>query len=130
MCAACEQKGYFDDPEQIAAMRAVSALYRRLNLAATAGDFVAASALVDEGLSCGLRIPDLAWGVVQPLLYRVGQEWAAGKLSVANEHLVSASAASAVELLIAKAAKPIGVCAACAKRSSPSERGHAAQTSG
>jgi methanogenic corrinoid protein MtbC1 len=102
ICASCEGKGYFDDREQIAAMREVSGFYRRLDLAATAGDLGSASALVDEGLALGLRIPDLAWGVLQPLLYRIGRKWEAGQLSVANEHLFTGLAAAAVELLITK----------------------------
>jgi methanogenic corrinoid protein MtbC1 len=102
ICGPCQAKGYIHDARRIQAMQAVGRYYQRLIRAADAGDMVRAADLVDEGLGLGHRVGDLAWGVLQPLLRRIGERWAKGELSVANEHRFSAPAVAAIELLFAK----------------------------
>jgi methanogenic corrinoid protein MtbC1 len=102
ICETCLKSGYADDVRRIKAMEALAIYYSRLQAASDAGDFVHASTLIDEGLSLGLKIGDLACGVLQPLLYRIGDRWAKGELSVVNEHKFSATAVAAIELLFTK----------------------------
>ena len=105
ICDECTVSVDAREDANIQAMRQIASFYQRLQDASDAGDTLRASALVDEGLGLGLRIGDLAWGMLQPLLYRLGERWAAGELSVANDHAFSAMAMSAVELLFAKDAR-------------------------
>lgn len=45
-----------------------------------------------DGRELGLRPVDLAVGVLQPSLYRVGELWASGEITVADEHRFTAFA--------------------------------------
>ncbi len=101
-CHDCLRSGVVEDPARIDAMKAVAVFHRRLQDASHRGDLILASALVDEGLALGPKVRDLAWGVLQPLLYRLGDAWARGEVSVAHEHAFTATAGAAVELLFAK----------------------------
>jgi methanogenic corrinoid protein MtbC1 len=102
ICDDCVRLGRVRDKEHVSAMSAVARYYRQLRKASETGDFVEASALVDTGLGMGLAIGDLSWGILQPLLRNIGDRWALGEMSVTNEHLFSATAVAAVELLFAK----------------------------
>jgi methanogenic corrinoid protein MtbC1 len=102
ICESCLRRGRAEDEMRIKTMGAIGAFYNRLQEASDSGDFVQSSSLIDEGLGLGLKISDLAWGVLQPLLYRIGDRWAKGELSVVNEHKFSATAVAAVELLFTK----------------------------
>jgi MerR family transcriptional regulator, light-induced transcriptional regulator len=45
-----------------------------------------ARAAVEGALAAGVALPDVYLGILQPALYAVGHEWAAGELDVAREH--------------------------------------------
>ena len=49
-----------------------------------------ARAAVDGALAAGVAVPDVYLGILQPALYAVGHEWAAGELDVAREHYATA----------------------------------------
>src|SRR3954465_10713267 len=51
-----------------------------------ARDAARARAAVDGALAAGGAVPDVYLGILQPALYAVGHEWAAGELDVAREH--------------------------------------------
>jgi methanogenic corrinoid protein MtbC1 len=102
LCDECAAKGRFEDKAHIQAMRQISIFYRKLQRASDGGDLPGASALVDEGLALGLKIRDLAWGVLQPLLWRIGQRWAAGEVSLEDGREFSATVRAAIEVLMTK----------------------------
>jgi methanogenic corrinoid protein MtbC1 len=99
ICDSCVAEDRQKDYAKVAAMRAIGAFYGRLRAASVAGEVLQASQLVDEGLALGLKTADLAWGILQPLLYSIGEQWANGGLSVAYEHRFSETAMAAVEML-------------------------------
>src|SRR3954469_19562820 len=45
-----------------------------------------ARAAVEGALAARVALPDVSLGILQPALYAVGHEWAAGELDVAREH--------------------------------------------
>jgi methanogenic corrinoid protein MtbC1 len=55
-----------------------------------ARDAARAREAVDGALEAGVAVPDVYLGILQPALYAVGHEWAAGELDVAREHYATA----------------------------------------
>jgi methanogenic corrinoid protein MtbC1/DNA-binding XRE family transcriptional regulator len=64
-------------------------LAERFLKAAVTGDTGAASAVVTEAVRSELSLAHVYQGVFAPALERVGQLWAAGRLTVAHEHLAT-----------------------------------------
>jgi methanogenic corrinoid protein MtbC1 len=72
---------------------------RALDLSATAGDYGAAieagsfadaQRIVIEALAAGLPGPEILDHVITPAMYRIGDRWERGEISVADEHLATA----------------------------------------
>ena len=53
-------------------------------------DAARARAAVDGALEAGVAVRDVYLGILQPALYAVGHEWAAGELDIAREHYATA----------------------------------------
>ena len=53
-------------------------------------DGAAARRLVEDAVGSGMRVEDVYLHVLQPALYEVGDRWANGEISVAQEHLATA----------------------------------------
>jgi MerR family transcriptional regulator, light-induced transcriptional regulator len=51
-----------------------------------ARDAAGARAAVEAALAAGASVPDVYLDILQPALYEVGHEWAAGAIDVAREH--------------------------------------------
>lgn len=66
---------------------ALGRLQRNLKKAGEQGDVAAIPALLEEGRAMGIRQVDMLVGLLAPLLWRIGQEWATGQRTVAQEHL-------------------------------------------
>ncbi len=58
--------------------RELEALHRELRAAGARGDVASATALVDRARSAGFQPVDILLGVVSPLLYQIGEDWARG----------------------------------------------------
>lgn len=99
ICDSCAANGVALDDDAVDAILPIADLYRQIEASMRKGDMPTAKALVASGLKVGLKPIDLSWGVLQPLLYRIGDLWAAGKLSVALEHQASAQVQAALDLL-------------------------------
>ena len=54
-----------------------------------AGEPLAAERAIREAIDCGLREAEIDDHVIRPALHMVGDLWAAGRLSVAEEHLAT-----------------------------------------
>lgn len=67
----------------------------RLEARMHAGDTTAAWAVVEAALTSGAEPADMHEKMVGPALVSVGERWASGELSVADEHIASAVAATA-----------------------------------
>jgi methanogenic corrinoid protein MtbC1 len=92
-----------------------AALRDALATAVTVGDSVRVGALLDQAFAL-LPLDEALNGVVTPTMRWVGDEWHAGRLSVAVEHAVTSRVRSRLEQLMAdERAEVRGVCVlACA----------------
>lgn len=78
-------------------------LIREAFLTAIAGnDAQAAERSVVAAVDDGLPVRDAYLGVIQPALYEVGRRWERGELSVAHEHLATATVQSLIARLSAR----------------------------
>jgi methanogenic corrinoid protein MtbC1 len=64
-----------------------------------AADVPAARAVLDEAVSEGLSVRSSYLDVLQPTLYEIGWRWSRAEISVAQEHLATATAQSAMARL-------------------------------
>lgn len=85
ICEACDARLERREPvlEETAHARS---LVNRLMACAEAGDRLGADAILTEARALGLGVDSLLVGLLQPVLYRVGNEWQAARMSVAAEH--------------------------------------------
>jgi methanogenic corrinoid protein MtbC1 len=67
-------------------------------------DLAAARALVEDAAAMGTPVRDLYLAVLQPALYEIGHRWEAAEISVAQEHLATAT----TETLMARLAERLG----------------------
>lgn len=97
ICPACFARGAHraDDPES--GITAIRELFGRLT---SRPRQTSPAQLLAEGEKLGLSPVDLLVGVLQPVLYEVGERWSRGEASVADEHAISRAASVAVELLL------------------------------
>lgn len=87
---------------EVAAARTPAELRREIYQAAERSDVESIRALLDQTFAM-LTIEQALSRVVAPVLERVGQGWASGELSVAQEHLVSATVRARLERQLADA---------------------------
>ena len=96
VCAACKPRiQMFSEADQESLERLV-AFFIRLEESALAGTDAEVSKLLAEGRSLGIRPLDLMMGMLQPLLARIGDLWAANKITVHAEHRFSALVADLI----------------------------------
>jgi methanogenic corrinoid protein MtbC1 len=87
--------------------------------AAAASDVGAVARLLDQAFALH-PLPETLTDVVEPVLKEVGESWAGGRFSVAQEHLVSAAVRARIERYLADARGPVRGVAVCA--CAPGER--------
>jgi methanogenic corrinoid protein MtbC1 len=88
ICEDCTARGAYmsREPASLAAIRDFLA-----RVADAAGPEASAEQLVSEGMALGLDPVDLLLGIVQPVLRQIGERWASGEATIAEEHRVSAT---------------------------------------
>ena len=84
------------------AARTPADLRRELYEAASRADLESLHALLDQAFTI-FPLEQALSRILEPLLQRVGEGWASGELSVAQEHLVSAAIRARLERLLADA---------------------------
>jgi methanogenic corrinoid protein MtbC1 len=57
-------------------------------------DVVAAARVVEDAVQAGVAVPELYLRVLQPALYEIGARWSRAEISVAQEHLATATTQS------------------------------------
>jgi len=96
VCDGCKPKIYpfsMVDQEQLEAITAFFLRLEDLSLSGTDADTLT---VLDEGRALGIGTLDLLMGMLQPLLVRIGDLWAANKVTVGTEHRFSALVADLV----------------------------------
>jgi len=86
MCLECEIKGLDLTETEVQHTNKLRALQEQLFEAGKSEDLGAARRIVDGAVEAGVRPVDVLLGLLGPLLYRIGDEWESGTLSVSDEH--------------------------------------------
>ena len=81
-------------------------IYYSLYEAGRRNDFRAAQQLVKEAIAANFRPVDILIGVLSPLLYKIGEQWRSGTITVADEHGFTAFSERVIELI--EGSKPRG----------------------
>jgi methanogenic corrinoid protein MtbC1 len=90
ICADCESKGIEKlDAELESTMRLVS-INHDLMIAGSKQDMQLAHETILRARREGIQDVDLLMGVIAPILWEIGNLWAAGKITVADEHRFTA----------------------------------------
>lgn len=95
ICEPCEARAAYlsKEPPSLESIRHFLARMARIGT----GPAPTAAELVAQGAALGLDPDDLLLGVVQPVLHRIGERWARGEATVAEEHRVTALCAAVIE---------------------------------
>jgi methanogenic corrinoid protein MtbC1 len=86
ICKNCFQSAGQGEQDFLRNSRAIILFYEKIEQFSLSGNFQSAQQLFNEATKLGFRPLDLAIGVIQPLLYKVGACWARGEISIAEEH--------------------------------------------
>lgn len=99
LCGNCLEKKLYSDTAHIQKARQVGVFYERLRAAARSRELVQAAQVMDECISIGIRPIDLMMGIIQPLLYEIGELWSQERVTVVTEHQFSGFASSLLTMV-------------------------------
>lgn len=82
-CDNCQRRQTLSEKDQELFLRRIMS---QLWQAGTSSDFKKGEATVEEALLFGIRPIDITMGILTPLLYQMGEEWAQGRVTYREEH--------------------------------------------
>ena len=100
LCLACES--VHPDVFAVDVVRQSDLLRRVFNSLYDAGrrnDLRAAQRLVEDAVAANCRPVDILVGVLAPLLYKIGEQWRSGDITVAHEHEFTAFSERVIDLI-------------------------------
>ncbi|RTE88561.1 hypothetical protein D6B98_35115 [Bradyrhizobium sp. LVM 105] len=74
-------------------------VYNSLYEAGRRNDIRLAQQLVEEAIAANFKPVDIVLGVLAPLLYKIGEQWHSGTITVADEHEFTAFSERVIELI-------------------------------
>lgn len=86
ICETCYVQGIAEDTEAVRKAEKLKAIQDKLWEAGKNGDPAAAVSEIKNAEAQGLRPIDVFLGLMGPLLYKIGEQWKTGVISVADEH--------------------------------------------
>ena len=89
ICPACLSKLDSGATTDFDGLAGIIDFYRRLEAIALAGDAASVDEILEESGRLGIRPLDLMMGLLQPLMAKVGDLWAANQVTVTVEHRFS-----------------------------------------
>lgn len=95
MCVACSQGQGAGRPHRDF-LRARS-IFKLLEKAGRGGSLDACEKVIDGALDYGLKPSDIIVGILHPALYRIGELWERGEITVADEHRFTAFALGLID---------------------------------
>jgi methanogenic corrinoid protein MtbC1 len=96
LCDSCVERA--GDPALIRTAKAMVRLYDRVREAARSYDTLKAARVMDECVALGIRPVDMMMGIIQPILYEIGDLFAQSQMTVAGEHQFTGFATSLLSL--------------------------------
>jgi methanogenic corrinoid protein MtbC1 len=89
ICSPCVANHVFDDEDASARLEPIRQFFARLWPQALSGAELDPRALLAQSHAIGIASLDLMMGMLQPLLYDIGERWARGEVTVETEHRIS-----------------------------------------
>ncbi|WFU72918.1 B12-binding domain-containing protein [Bradyrhizobium sp. CB2312] len=74
-------------------------MYHSLYEAGRRNDLLAVQHLIKEAIAANFRPVDILVGILAPLLYKIGEQWRSGTITVADEHAFTAFSERVIELI-------------------------------
>jgi methanogenic corrinoid protein MtbC1 len=90
ICRNCESNALTLTESDIVHALRLKAIQNQLFEAGRRGDINAANEIIQMSRQAGMRAVDIVIGVIAPMLYRIGEDWKCGAISVAEEHRFTA----------------------------------------
>lgn len=97
ICEACVAREAYLSKEP-ASLESIRRFFGRL-VRVGSGPVPTAAELVAQGAALGLDPADLLLGIVQPVLYQIGDRWARAEATIAEEHRVTALCSALIQLI-------------------------------
>jgi methanogenic corrinoid protein MtbC1 len=86
VCADCETEAFEFTESDFKLADSLRNIQHQLHEAGRRNDLRAAERIIENAATVNIRPVDILIGIIAPMLYRVGEEWKRGMLSVAEEH--------------------------------------------
>ncbi len=86
MCIPCGVRGFNLSDEETDSLLILKKFHQRIYNAGRLMSNDVASAIIAEAIKAKLRRVDVLIGLLAPLLYQIGEQWANKKITVADEH--------------------------------------------
>jgi methanogenic corrinoid protein MtbC1 len=101
ICAKCVARGRLakGDFDHAVFLRQI---FRKLFEAGKRNDFNAAEQIIASAIVAGCRPVDILIGMIAPMLYRIGEDWKQGVLTVEGEHRFTAFCERVIDLIAGK----------------------------
>ncbi|NOT28025.1 MAG: cobalamin B12-binding domain-containing protein [Acidobacteria bacterium] len=90
LCADCIPLAPTFNDRDVESVRTLQKLHDALLDVGRQGNVRAADRIIDQAVAAGCRSVDILLGIVAPLLYQIGDEWARGVTTVEQEHQFTA----------------------------------------
>jgi methanogenic corrinoid protein MtbC1 len=102
LCDDCAGRGGDGNLDVPGTALALADFYDRLRAAATSKEVLRVERVVDESAGLGIRPLDMLMGVIQPILYEMGDLWAQARMTVAGEHQFTGFATGLLSMIFAR----------------------------
>lgn len=90
ICPTCTSRGIDFSEQEFAVIEKLKSLQGSLLSAGLDRDFKKAEAAIRQAKESGVRDVDILLGLIAPLLWQIGDMWASGAITVAQEHSFTA----------------------------------------
>lgn len=87
VCKSCSTLGRKKLFAQVNKARSIAKFYNSFREAAIQGKNISVEEILVQGEALGLKDIDLCVGIIQPILYEIGELWKKGMVTVAHEHI-------------------------------------------
>ncbi|MBP9708184.1 MAG: cobalamin B12-binding domain-containing protein [Oligoflexales bacterium] len=87
VCKSCSALGRKKLFAQVDKARSIAEFYNSFRQAAIQAKNISVEEILAQGEALGLKDIDLCVGIIQPILYEIGELWKKGEVTVAHEHI-------------------------------------------
>jgi len=112
VCATCTPAALSFSESHLALAESLRDVQQGLFVAGLSGNLKAAERVIDAAVAGRIRAVDILIGILAPMLYKIGEDWKRGAVSVAEEHRFTAFCEEIFELIAARVDPVSDACTA------------------